>query len=44
MVFSPLLLLSDIYVDETTNYTAEEIINASGIKIVKMQLIIWWQP
>ena len=33
MVFSPLLLLSDIYVDETTNYTAEEIINASGIKI-----------
>lgn len=32
MMFSPLLLLSDIYVNETVNYTAEEIVEASGIK------------
>jgi len=32
LMFSPLLLLSDIYVNETINYTAEEIIEASGIQ------------
>lgn len=32
LMFSPLLLLSDIYVNETVNYTAEEIIEASGIQ------------
>ncbi|HZK27769.1 MAG TPA: FtsQ-type POTRA domain-containing protein [Thermoclostridium sp.] len=32
MVFSPLLLLSDIYVNETTNYTTGQIIDATGIK------------
>jgi len=32
LMFSPLLLLSDIYVNETVNYTADEIIEASGIQ------------
>lgn len=32
LMFSPLLLLSDIYVNETVNYTADEIIEASGIE------------
>lgn len=32
LLFSPLLLLSEIYVNETINYTAEEIIEASGIQ------------
>ena len=32
LMFSPLLLLSDIYVNETVNYSADEIIDASGIR------------
>ncbi|NLM10202.1 MAG: FtsQ-type POTRA domain-containing protein [Clostridiaceae bacterium] len=33
LMFSPLLLLSDIHADEAVNYTADEIIEASGIEI-----------
>lgn len=32
IMFSPLFLLTDIYVNETVNYTAEEIIRISGIE------------
>ena len=32
LMFSPLLLLSDIHADEAVNYTADEIIEAAGIE------------